>query len=156
MFQQGIFITIETVLRNLKLHGTTIKCYPLASCLYQMGHGIIGTHIVIDHHTTGIHARTDSVIEHDGDTCINQPLIVFVVLGVLRLRHDDTTDLVTMEVLTDPHLTFMLLPTQGHHDPITTGGCSLLNACQDRREIIVRELRYDDTDDSLRHYPTVA
>ena len=156
MFQQGIFITIETVLRNLKLHGTTIKCYPLASCLYQMGHGIIGTHIVINHHTTGIHARTDSVIEHDGDTCIYQPLIVFVVLGVLRLRHDDTTDLVTMEVLTDPHLTLMLFSTQRNHNPVTTGSGCLLNASQNRREIIMRELRHDDTDDSLRHHPTVA
>ena len=96
-----------------------------------MGHGIIGSHIVVNHHTAGIHPRTDTVIEHDGDAGINQSLIVLIVLRILRLRHNDTTHLITMEVLTDTHLTLILFPAQGHHNPVTTGGSGLLDACQD-------------------------
>ena len=85
MFQQRILITIKTVFRYLELHRTTIVGDTLTARLYQMGHGIIGSHVIIDHHTTGVDTRTDTVVEHDGDAGINQFLIVLIVLGILRL-----------------------------------------------------------------------
>ena len=66
MFQQGILITVVTVLGDLKLHRTAIEGDTLATRLDEIGYGIIGTHIVIYHHTAGIHTCTDAVVEHQG------------------------------------------------------------------------------------------
>ena len=56
---------------------------------------------------------------------------MLIILRILRLRHNDATDFIAMEVLTDPHLTLILFPTQGHHNPVTTGGSGFLNTRQD-------------------------
>ena len=50
----------------------------------------------------------------------------------------------------------MLLSTEGYHNPVSTGSSSFLDTCQDRREIIMGELRYDDTYEPQRHHPAVA
>ena len=156
MFQQGILITVVTVLGDLKLHRTAIEGDTLATRLDEIGYGIIGTHIVIDHHTAGIHTCTDAIIEYQRDTCVDQFLVMGIVLGVLGLRHDDAAHLRAEEVLADAHLALVLLATQCHHDTEAPGFRRLLDTCQDRGEVIMGELRHDDADDTLRHHPTVA
>ena len=110
-----------------------------------MRHRIIGAHIVIDHHAAGVHARTDTVVENQGYACINQFLVMVVILRVLGLRHDYPTALVTMEILADTHLALIFLTTQGHHDAKASFGCGLFDTRQDGRKIVMRELGHDDT-----------
>ena len=69
-----------------------------------MSHSIIGPHIVVDHHTAGIHTRTDTVIENNRDTRVYQILEMSIVNCVLRLAHDDTAYLISLELLTDGYL----------------------------------------------------
>ena len=101
------------------------------TCLDKIRNRIIGSHIVIYHHTTGIDTCTDTVIENQGDACINQSLIMIIVLGVFGLRHNDPTNLVAQEIFTDTDFALILFATQSHHDTIATGSRSLLNTCQD-------------------------
>ena len=79
-----------------------------------------------------------------------------VVAGVLGLRDNHAAHLVAVERVTDAGLALILLAAQGHHDIIATGGSRLLDTRQDRREIIMGELRHDDANHLLRHHPTVA
>ena len=72
---------------------------------------------------------------------------MLVTLGILSLRHNDTTHLLPMKHLTDTSLTLILFITERHHDIIATGHRSFLDTCQDGGEIIVRELRHDNTND---------
>ena len=111
VFEQRILIAVKTVLGNLQLHGRSVEGDALATRLNQMGHGIVGTHIVVDHHSAGIHTSTDAVVEHQGDACIDEFLIVVVILGVFCLRDDHTTALVPMEILADADLAFIFLTT---------------------------------------------
>ena len=99
--------------------------------LDEIGYSRIGAHIVINHHTAGIHTCTDAIIEHQRDTCINQFLVVGIVFGVLGLRNDDPAHLRAEEGLTDTHFALVLLSTQCHHDTEATGCSSLLDTCQD-------------------------
>ena len=156
VFQQRVLIAVETVFRDLELHGRAIESNTLAARFDQITDGIIGPHVVVDHHTAGVHTRTDTVVEHQGDASIDESLVVLVVTGVLGLRRDDTTDLVTEEVLADMGLALVLLATEGHHDTIAAIGCSLLDARQHRHEIIMGELRHDDANDALGHHSAVA
>ena len=154
--QQGILVTIETVLRNFELHGRAIERDTAAAGIHEVGHGIERTHIVVDHHAARVYARTYPVIEHDGDSGIYQPLEMPIALGVLGLRHDDATHLLAEEHLTDAGLALILLGTQCHHDVIAAGHGRLLNACQDAGEIVMCKLWHDDTDNLRRHHPGVA
>ena len=156
MFQQSILIAVETILGNFQLQRSPIEGNALASRLNQMSNGVIGPHIVIDHHATCIYSRTDTVVEHQGDTRIYQFLIVVIALRVLCLRYNHPTDLITVEIFADPGLPFVLLAAQGHHNPIATGGCCLLDTSQNRREIIVGKLGHNHSDDPLRHHTTMA
>ena len=155
MFQQSILIAVETILGNLQLQRSPIEGDALASRLNQMSHGVIGPHIVIDHHATCIYSRTDTVVEHQGDTRIYQFLIVVIAFRVLCLRDNHPTDFIAMEVFTDSGLTLILLAAQGHHNPIATCCCRLLDTCQNRREIIVGKLRHYHADDPLGHHATM-
>ena len=146
MFQEGILVAIETVLRNLQSRSRTIEGYALATRLNEMGHCIEGAHIVVHHYPTRIHARTYSIIEDQGDTRLHQTLEMIVPMGILRLRDDNATNLVLAKRLTNAHLTLIALTTQCHDDKIASGGSFLLNASQHRREIKMSEFRYDDTD----------
>ena len=85
VLQQGILIAIEAVLGDFELHGRTVEGDALATRINQVRHGIEGTHIIIDHHATGIHTSTDAVVEHQGDACVDQFLKVVVILRILRL-----------------------------------------------------------------------
>ena len=85
VLQQGILIAIEAVLGDFELHGGAVEGDALATRRNQVRHGIEGTYIIIDHHATGIHTSTDAVVEHQGDACVDQFLIVVVILRILRL-----------------------------------------------------------------------
>ena len=146
MFQEGILIAIETVLRNLQSGRRTIEGNALTTRLNEMGHRIEGSHIVVHHYPTGIHARTYSIIEDQGDTRLHQTLEMVVTMGILRLRDDNATNLVLVKRLTNAHLTLIALATLCHHDKIASSGSFLLNASQHRREIKMSEFGYDDTD----------
>ena len=156
VLQQGILIAVVPVLGDLQVHRTAIEGDAFAPRLDQMGHGVIGSHIVIDHHPTGIHTRTDTVVEHQRNTGIQQPLVMVVVTCVLRLGDDDTTDLVTVEILADAGLALILFPAEGHHDTEAPRSGGLLDTRQDGREIIMGEFWHDDTDHLRRHHPVVA
>ena len=156
VFQQGVLIAVETVFRDLELHGRAIESDALTTRFDQITDSVIGPHVVVDHYTAGVHTCTDAIVEHQRDASIDELLIVLVVTRVLGLRHDDTTDLVTEEVLADMHLVLVLLATEGHHDTIATSRSRLLDARQDRHKIIMGELWHDDADDAQGHHTAVA
>ena len=128
MFQQGVLITVEAVLRDLHRRCRSIETDALAARLYQVRHGIVSSHIVVDNHTTGIHARTYSIIEHQRHTLVHQSLEVVILLRVLGLTDDDATHLILVERLADTHLALILLAALGYHDTIATGRCLFFNA----------------------------
>ena len=128
--QQGILIAIEAVLRDLQLHRRPVEGNAPTPRLYQIGHGIEGSHIVVDHHPTGIHTSTDTVVEHHRNARVYQLLEMFIALGVLRLRHNNAAHLLPMEHLADADFTLVLLIAQCHHDIIATSHCSLFDTCQ--------------------------
>ena len=145
MFQEGILVAIETVLRNLQSRSRAIEGNALATRLNEMSHRIEGAHIVVHHYPTRIHARTYSIIEDQGDTRLHQTLEMVVTMGILRLRDDNATNLVLVKRLTNAHLTFIALATLCHDDKIASSGSFLLNASQHRREIKMSEFWDDDT-----------
>ena len=71
VLQQRILVAVETVLRDLQLHRCPKEGDALTARLYQMAHGVIGPHIVVDYHTAGIHARTYSIVEDERDARID-------------------------------------------------------------------------------------
>ena len=154
--QQGILVAVETVLRDFELHGRAIERDTAASGVHEVGHGIESPHIVVDNHAAGVHARTDTVVEHDRDARVYQPLEVLVALCILSLRHDDTTHFLPEKHLADAGLALILFSTQCHHDVITASHGRLFDTCQDAGEIVVCKLWHDDTDNLRRHYPGVA
>ena len=131
IFQQGILITIEAVLGYLQLQRSAIEGNPFTACLDEMGHSLEGSHIVVDHHTAGIDPRTDSIIEHDGNTGIDKSLIMIIVFRILGLRHNHATNFISQKILTDMSLALVLLTAECHHDTIAANGCRLLDTCQD-------------------------
>ena len=144
VFAEGILIAVETVLRNLQIHLRAIKGNTRTTGLYQIADRVEGSHIVVDNHTTGIHARTYSIIEHEWQTIVEQHLEMLIAMGVLRLRNNDATHLILIERATDIHLPFITLTTMSHQDAIAATGCFFLNACQYRREIEMGKLRDDN------------
>jgi len=146
VFQEGILIAVKTVLGNLQGHGGAIEGNSVTAGLYQMGHRIIGTHIIIYHHAAGIDSRADAVIEHQGDSSVDKSLEVVVLMGVLRLGDDNAANLVLIERPADLHFPLILLIALCHHDTITPCRCFLLNTREDRGEIVMGKLRDDDPD----------
>ena len=156
VFQQGVFIAVVTVLGNLQLHGTAVVSYTLAAYLDEVAHRIVGTHVVIYHHATGVDTRANTVVEHDGDVRVDEFLEVLVVVRVLGLGHDDATHLLPMEHLADTYLALIHLVAQCHHDVIATRHGRLFNTRQDAGEIVVGKLRHDDANDLRRHDASMA
>ena len=97
VIQQRILIAIETVLADFQVHLRTVVGNVATTCLDEMCHSVVGTHIVIDDDATGIHTRADAVVENQRHTSIYQPLEVLIVLRVLGLGNDDATNLVLVE-----------------------------------------------------------
>ena len=118
-----------------------------------MCHSIESAHIVVDYHTARIHARTYSIIEHQGNTLVHKPLEVIVLLRILSLGDNDATHFVFVKRLADTHLAVILLVTLRHHDAIATCRSLFFNACQHRREIEVCEFWDDDPYDLHRLCP---
>ena len=65
--------------------GAAIEGNPFTASLYQVSHGLVCTHIIVDHYAAGIYARTYSIIEHDRNASINEFLVVVIVGRILRL-----------------------------------------------------------------------
>ena len=64
MSLQCILITVISVFGDFESHWRAIESNALASCLDEMGDGIVGTLIVVHHHAVGIHTGADAVVEH--------------------------------------------------------------------------------------------
>ena len=128
MSQQGILVSVETVLRDLQVHRRSIEGNARATRLDEIRNSIKGATIVVDHYPTRIHPRTYSIIKHQRQSGIHQTLKMVVLMRILGLRHDDATHLVLEERLTDAHLTLILLIALSHHDAIATGQRLLLDA----------------------------
>ena len=156
MLQQRILITIEAVLGYLQIHRTAKECDITATSVYQIGHGIISPQVVVNHHTTGIHASTDTIIEHQGYTRVYQALEMLVLLRILGLRYNDAAHLTLIERPAQLHLTLIALATLSHHDMVTMSRSLLLNTFQYRVKVVMYQLGHDDTNHLLRLNPAVA
>ena len=156
MFQQRILISIISVFGYLQLHRTAIESYSPTTSLYQMSNGIISTHIVIHHHSACVHACTDTVIKHDGDTCVDKFLIMIVVTSILCLRHNHTTHLRAMEIFAYPCLPLIFFVTQRHHHIKSPCSSCLHYTGKDGREIIVGQFRHYHSYHLLGHHPAVS
>ena len=156
MLHQSIVITIVSILRNLHVHRRTVETNLLATSVDEMGHGSKGTHIVVHHHTGAVHARTDSIIEDERHAIVHQLLEVGILLGVLRLRNDDATHLILIEVIADGNLLVVSLIALRHHHTIASRPRFLLDAREHRHEVIVYELGHDDTNHLHRLHLAVA
>ena len=156
MFQKRILIAVETVLGDFQIGCRTIIGNAGTSRFYQMTNGIKSTHIVINHHTTGIHARTYSIIEHQRKTGIQQHLEMVVLLRILRLRHNNSADFVFIKRLTNLHLSVVTFRTLCYHDAIASAGSLLLYPRKNCRKVIMCQFGNDDANDFLRLHPRIA
>ena len=114
-----------------------------------MRHGIEGSHIVVNNHSTGIHARTYSIIKNKGNALIDKSLEMVILQSVLGLRHNDATHLVLIERLADAHLALIALLTGSHQNAVALRRCFLLNTTEHRRKIVVYETGQDDANELL-------
>ena len=62
--QQCVLVAVVAVLRDLEVHLRPVEDDATTSRLNEVGHCVEGTHIVVDHHTAGVHTRADAVVEH--------------------------------------------------------------------------------------------
>ena len=99
MLQQCILVAVETVLRYFQIHLRTVVDDAAAARLYEVGDGIVGTHIVVDDDAAGVDARADAVVEHQRHAGVDETLEVVVPLRVLCLRDNDAAHLVFIERL---------------------------------------------------------
>ena len=156
VLQQGILVAVEPVLRDLQRHGRSEEGDAAAALLDEVVHRIIGTHIVIDHHATGVHPRTDTIVEHQGHPRADQFQEMVVLFRVLRLRDDDAAHLVLIERLADTHLSLIALLTRGHQQAVAARRGLLLDTGQHRGKVIVHEVGDDDADELLGLHLTEA
>lgn len=85
VFQQGILVSVETVLGDLQVHGRTEEADAAASRLDQVLGGSKGSGIVIHHHSAGAYLRADAVEEYEGDAVFQHFMEMFVLGGVFGL-----------------------------------------------------------------------
>ena len=156
MLHDGIMITVVSVFGNLQVHRRTIEGYLLAARINEMGHGGEGTHVVIHHHSGAVHPRTDSIDKDERHAIVHQLLEMVILLGILRLRNDDATHLILIEVFTDSHFSVVSLLALRHHHTIALGSRLLLNSREDRHKIIMNHLGDDNSDYLHRLHPAVA
>ena len=147
-FQQGIAVAIIAILRYLQLKRPSVEGDSPTACINEIGNSIKSTHIVINNDTAGVETRTDTVIEHNGNVRVYKLLEMFIATSVLSLRDDDATHFLAMKHLADACLALVLFVTQCHHNIIPARDSRLLYACENTREVVVRELWYDDSNNS--------
>ena len=145
MLYQRIMITVISVLGDFQIHRRAVEGYLLAARINHVGNGSKGTHIVIYHHSRAVHARTYSIIEDERHPILQQFFEMVILLGILRLRNDDATNLVLIEVFTDGHLLIVTLVTLRHHHTVTSGSSLFLYTRKHRHEVIVYHLRYNNS-----------
>ena len=114
------------------------------------------SNVVVHDHAVGVDAGADAVVEDERHARVEQLLEVSILAGVLGLRHDDAADTVLQERLTDAAFALVALIALRHHDAVTADDGLLLDAGENGREVVVRNLRDDDADDLLRCYAAVA
>ena len=154
--QQRIPITIVSVLGNLQFHRCPVEGYTATTCGYQIVDSIVCTHIVVNNHATGIHTRTDTVIEHQGYTLVDEILEMVILLGVFCLRYDNATHLIFKERLADVDLFVVFLITLCHHHPIAAFVCLLFDSRKNTGKEIMCKLRNDDADNFQRLHTAFA
>ena len=93
-----------------------------------MGHGIKGSHIVVNHHTRSIDTCTNAVVENQWYSEVDELLEVVIFLRVFCLRNDDATHFVLVERFADAHLAVVLFITLCYHDGVTVGRGFLFDA----------------------------
>ena len=149
LLQQCVVIAVVAISRDLQRHRRTEVGNAPATRIEKVRHGVVGSHVVIDDDARGIHARADSVVEHERHAAVDQALEMVVLLRVFRLRDNDSADLMLVERLANAHFAVVLLVALGHENAVAVGRRLLLDAAENRRKIEMRELRNDDSDDFL-------
>ena len=110
-----------------------------------MGHGSEGAHVVINHHSGAVDARTYSIIEDQRHTVAHQLLEVSILLGILCLRNDDAAHLILIEVIADGNFSVISFLALRHHHTIASGSRFLLYTRKNGHKIIMYQLRNDNS-----------
>ena len=124
--------------------------------LYEMANGIERALIVVDNHAATVNPRADTVVEHQGNTAVDELFEVVVVHRVLSLTDNDAANLVLVEFVAEKCLSVVLLSALSYHDGISSRHSLLLDAAKDRGEVEMLKLRYDDPNDFHGFCTTVA
>ena len=144
---QGVVPSVVAVLGYLHLHGGAVECYPPTAGLYQVFHCAVGSHVVVDGHSAGVHARADAVVEHERHAVVHEFLEVVVAVSVLCLRDDDAAYLVLVERPARVDLALIVLVALGDEQAVAVFERLVLYSGENRREIEMRELRNYHSDD---------
>src|SRR5574344_1127594 len=156
MFKYCITITLITVLCNLQIHRRTIKCNTFAPCLYKVGNSRKTACIIIDNNLTCNDTSANTIVEYQRNASVKEVLKMLIFPCIFGLRHNYATNLVLLERFAYLNLFLIFLTTLCNKDTVALDGSDLFYPCKYRREIIMDELGYYNTNDLGRHNTTMT